>query len=387
VGGVVPDDALRSGPPPLGRRLFGIGLGLLGVVGFIVLSANPNFAEAVVGSGPVPVLRQGLSLLTGLVPFSLAEFVVLAVVVRVGVGIRKGVRSIRSGVVRVPAALGYGALRAAQDAGVLLFLFYLLWGFQYARPGLEAHMGIEASGEVSVDELHELALRSVEATNFLYRELHGVPDAGEPTARGNASEMVPPLESGWRHVIDILGLPEQVGGRRGSPKPFLASPVVKRFGISGMHFPFTGEALFLRDLPGVLHPVNLAHEMAHQRGFARESDANVLGFLVAAYSDDVIARYAAQHFLQRQLITALQRLSPEAARGVQRERDPGVVRDTEHLREYWQPARGMVGTAATRVNDAMLRSHGIPEGVGSYQGSVWVLIALARERGDDILRP
>jgi hypothetical protein len=125
--------------------------------------------------------------------------------------------------------------------------------------------------------------------------------------------------------------------------------------------------------------------MAHQRGFASESDANVLSFLVGRTAPDLRVRYAAHAFIQRQLVAALRRASRDAAREVTRARLPGVTRDYQALSEYWEPAQNPVSRVATRVNDRMLRSHGIPEGVDSYQGSIWVFIAIARERGIEAL--
>jgi len=367
------------------RRWVGLALGFLAWIAFLILSMNPGVAEVVVGTGPIPALRRFLSLASGVVGVSLAEFVVLAVVVRQVVGGWKGVRAIRAGLIAIPRALGFGALRLGQDAGVLLFLFYLLWGFQYARPGLEERLGIAAAGEVSAEELHHLALRSVDRLNELYREVHGSSDAGAATEAPDLADLVPGLDSGWARVVADFGLAPQLNRRHGDPKTFLSTPLMKRFGVAGMHFPYTGEALVLSDLPGVLLGVDMGHEMAHQRGVAREADANVLGFLVAAASDDPLSRYSAHHFLNRQLVTALQRVAPAEAREVTRMREPGVARDYAHVREFWQPAQGVAGATATRVNNAMLRSHGIPEGVASYQGSVWVLVAVAREWGEEKL--
>jgi hypothetical protein len=152
-----------------------------------------------------------------------------------------------------------------------------------------------------------------------------------------------------------------------------------------MYFPFTGEALVLRDLPGIVQGKDMGHEMAHQRGFASESDANVLGTLVAARSPDLLTRYSAYSFIERQLVAALQRASPGDAREVARGRSPGVRRDLEDLSQYWESARSPVAAAATRVNDRMLRTHGVREGVGSYAGSTWVFVALARTLGPDAL--
>jgi len=339
----------------------------------------------VAGSGPVPALRRAVSRATGLVPFPLAELFVVGVVLRQFLGLREGYRRWRGGADDGWALARSGGGRFVQDVGVLFFLFYLLWGFQYARPGLEDRLGIAGAGEVPVEELHRLASLAVERGNELYREIHGTPDAGRPTEAPALSTVIPGLERAWAQVDDAYGLPAESRRSHGAPKPFLASPIMKRLGVAGMYFPYTGEALVLRDLPGIAMGVDLGHEMAHQRGFASESDANVLGFLVARESPDPIVRYSAYAFLQRQLVSALQRASPSAASEVVRGRDPGVARDLRDLYEYWEPARGAAGTAATRVNDAMLRSHGIPEGVRSYQGSVWVLVALARARGEEAL--
>ncbi len=376
-----------AGRPPIRRRWIGIGLGLAGWLAYLALSGSPALAEVVAGSGPIPAFRRWLSLGTGVVGISVAELVVVALVLRQVTGAAGGLASVRAGLVSFPRVLGYGALRLGQDLGVLLFLFHALWGFQYARPGLEERLGVAAGGEVSSAELHRLATASVEALNEAYLTLHGVPDAGRPTDAPPIAELVPALEWGWERVVPEFGLPARAAARHGAPKTFLATPVFRSFGVAGMHVPHTGEALVLRNLPGVLRGMDLGHEMAHQRGFAREADANVLGFLVARESEDPFVRYSAQHFLHRQLVGALQRVAAGRAREVTRMRLPGVERDFAAVREFWEPARGVVGQTATRVNDAMLRSHGIPEGVANYQGSVWILVALSREMGDGVLFP
>lgn len=366
-------------------RLVAIALGAGAWLLYLALAAAPGVAEFVAGAGPVPWIRRGLSQVSGLVPFSLIEFVIAAVLLRQVLGIASGVKALRSGEERLPAVLASGGLRFGADLGLLVFFFYFLWGFQYARPGFEAHLGIERAGEAGVDELRRLATLAVRRTNDAYMEIHGLVDVSAPTPAPPIASLVPALEEGWASVVADYGLPERVRGEYGAPKGFLSSALVKRLGVAGMHFPYTGEALVLGDLPGVDIGQSLAHEMAHQRGFASESDANVLSFLVGRASPDPYVRYAAYSFLDRQLVAALQRVSREAAREVTRQRLPGVVRDLSALNDYWRPAVNRVSRVATRVNDRMLRSHGIPEGVASYQGSTWVFIAIARERGEAAL--
>jgi hypothetical protein len=384
---VVPTDALRvegdRTPPPLQlrRRLSWIAAGVGAWLAFRVLLHFPNFAEAVLGAGPIPLLTRGLSLVSGAIPFSLAEWVVLGFLVRQGVGAVGGVREVRRGVDGWARTLARGGLRFGQDVGVLVLLFYLLWGFHYARPGLEVRLGLAAAGELSVVELEELALHSLEAANRSYLDLHGVPDAGHPTPSLPPDSLVPALEAGWEAVAARFDLPSRVVRRHGAPKTWLATPLIRRMGVSGMYFPFTAEALALRDLPGARMPTTLAHEMAHQRGVASESDANALAFLVAREAPHPQARYAAHLFLRGQFLTALAGACPECAEPLRDLHLAGLRRDLADLTRYWLRFRGPLSETAGRMNHAMLRSHGIPEGTASYRGSTWILAALALEEG------
>jgi len=372
---------------PVGRRLAGIGVGLAAVGAFAVLSRHPALAEWIAGSGPLPGLVRLLSLSTGWVPISLAEVVVLVVVGRQIHGLTVGIAAVRRGERRPGRAALAGGLRLGQDVGILVALLVVLWGVQHARPGLEDRLGIALSGRAEAAEIEPLARRAVELTNALYLEVHGVEDAGHPTEAAPRREIVRDLEAGWERLAERPGIPDRVAARHGTPKSFWTGRIFRRFGVAGMYFPYTGEALVLRDLPGMTLPRDLAHEMAHQRGFASESDANALAFLVAREAEDPRVRYAAYAFLQDQLLGALQRVDRGAASELRGQRLPGVLRDLQDRAEYWSAARGWTRTVGQTVNHAMLRAHGVREGIASYQGSVWVFVALAREEGPEALFP
>jgi hypothetical protein len=382
---VVPTDALTSPPLHLRRRLAFLALGVGTWLAFRLLLAFPHVAEVLVGSGPIPLLAQGLSRASSWVPFPLAELVILGVVLRQATGAVGGIRQVRTGLDTWRRTLTRGGLRLGQDLGVVVFLFYLLWGFQYARPGLEHQLGLEPEGQLSVQELEPLARSAVEAANRAYIELHGVPDAGVPTPRVPADRLVPALEEGWRLVPARFDLHPRLERPHGAPKTWTATSLVKRTATSGMYFPYTGEALVVGGLPTVRLGMTLAHEMAHQRGVAVEGDANVLGFLVAREAPDPRVRYSAYVFLQGQMISALASLCAPCALEMLEGRLPGIERDLADLDRFWASSRGPISRAAGRMNDAMLRSHGIAEGTASYGGSRWILAALALRDGPEIL--
>lgn len=375
-------------PVPFRRRLSGIAAGIVAVGFLLLLRTQPGLAEGLYGSGPLAALPRWLSRATGIVPVSLAELFVAAVLGRQVLGMIHGLRS--SARPPPPAALRLlfrGALRLGQDVGVLLALFAVLWGGQYARPDLESRLGLPEPGTVELTELEGLARLAVEEANRYYREIHGSDDAGRPTLRAEVDELRPELEAAWSRLALRHDLPERAGHPHGRAKGFLLTALLRPFGVAGMYFPFTGEALLLADLPGVLLPKEKAHEMAHQRGFASESDANALAFLVAREAHDPRIRYSAYVFLQNQLLATMAGLSPERARALMEDRSPGVVRDLEDRARYWARARGWTRWVGLSLNDLMLRAHGVSEGVASYQGSVRVFVALARAQGPDALRP
>ena len=315
-------------------------------------------------------------------PFPVFELLVAAFIVRqlagAGIGMWDLARHRRNG----RNALAAGALRLGADLGVVVVLFYALWGFNYARPPLTERAGFPVVEQVTVEELAGLARAAVDATNGVYLALHGQEDAGHPTvaARADRRALFAALAAGWRHVADSLRLEAPVGWRFGRPKAFLFAGGFKRMGVSGMYSPFTGEALVVGDLPAVSYPKSAAHELAHQRGITHEAEANLLGYLAAAWSANLHARYSAHAFAVRQLVPTLGRADHERGRDEAARLYAGVRRDLEDLERYWAQYEGPLEEVGTRVNDAFLRSNRIDEGVVAYSRSVELLIAFARSR-------
>jgi len=52
-------------------------------------------------------------------------------------------------------------------------------------------------------------------------------------------------------------------------------------GFTGYFNPFTAEGQVRTDMPGLELPFVACHETAHMLGFASESEANLIGYLVA----------------------------------------------------------------------------------------------------------
>lgn len=366
-------------------RLMMMGAGAGAFVLFRALSTAPGLTEAVYGNALGPLFASVLSTLTGWVPLSVAEIVIVAFVVRQLWGATQGLLAVRDGDRFLSNALAGGALRLGADVGFAVMLFYLLWGFNYARAPLEERRHWNGR-EAEVEELARLARETIEAANFEYTGFTFADDLGEPSQAPARRELVEQLAAGWQEAGSILGAPRAAALGFGAPKSLFASRLLDYGQTAGFYFPWTGEANFNRGTPDVSMPQVIAHEMSHQRGFAREDEANFAGYLAASLAPEPYPRYSAYVFAQRQLLAALARYDREQAATLADLRLPGVQRDIRAASDYWDQFEGRTSRATRSLNNAYLRTNRVPGGILSYSRSVELLVAYARSRGGWLVR-
>jgi len=332
-----------------------------------------------------PIIAGVLSTITGIVPFAIGELLVLALLLRYTMSGAVALRDVIHGSRQMKNAAAAGVLRLAQDSGVTVCLFYVLWGFNYAVLPFPERVGWPALGEVGVDELNALAAETTNATNAAYIELHGVSDAGVPTTLPDDMDALEDaIVNGWKDARERMELPPDVT-RFGRVKTPILTPFYEWLGIAGFYFPFTGEANVRAGMPALDVPRIIAHEKTHQRGVARESEANFWGYLSAVHSRDPLARYSALRMANRQMVLELARMNVELALQITRTRLPGVQRDIEDSRDYWQRFQGRGTSIGSTVNNAFLRSNQVEGGIRSYSMSAFLFLAYARAHGGSLV--
>lgn len=378
-----PADRRRSWLPAL--IAFGLGAVAFGLARLAAYS--PALVERLYARGVWPVFSRPVSRLTGLLPFSLVEILLGAYIVWTLVAIGITVRALVTRRRSVRNALAGATRRVLGHTGAFVFLFYTMWGFNYSRPPFEEREGWPAWDGASREELIALAGQAVAASNEYYLEIHGVPDAGEPTAvPADVRALERSLDEGWAAAARILSLQPVTARSFGRVKRPLSSELIARLGITGIYSPFTAEANVLRGVPAMRLPHTMAHEKAHQRGITGEADASFLGFTAAALSPDPLARYAAAMFASSQLLGSLAGADPEAFARISGERLPGTRRDLADLAAWINRFNGVADRVATAVNDRYLRVNRVPGGVANYGRSVRLLIEYSRHH-DGTLMP
>ena len=332
----------------------------------------PGWVEMLFAQGLYPRVARLLGLTNSLLPLPAAELAVLAGGVLVLVLLTGWWRGSR----RNPglgAALRRLALATWAAAGIGLLMFLFAWGFNYARPPLRDRLALDLD-RLQAEEVLALAERFVVYTNVVYEALAA--DPALPTPLPHRLDVVDlSIDASYRQ----LGLPGDTIDFVTSPaKGLLTSALFSRLGISGIFIPFTGEPLFNRHMPGASKPVAIAHEKAHQRGITDEGEANLAAVLACLTAPEPYLRYAAALYASSTLLSGANRYAPDEVRAIAGQWGPGPRRDLQAIREFWEQHRGRAMRAASRVNDAYLRSNRVEGGVQSYGRVASMLVGMAR---------
>jgi len=365
-----------------GAALAGIGLG--------ILSTSPSTVERWFTEGFGSVGSQIVSSLTGTVPFSLAEWVEGAVIAWLLLAPIPALAAVRRGERRGVEVVRAGVLQLLALTGLALVVFYGLWGLNYARPSATDRLGwavVDLTDPSAPDELEDIANALVDQVNLLYRALHDSDDIGTISEPDGSLDLEQELDRAWERVAADLDLHHAVAKPRGPAKPLLSSPLWSYLGIAGFYFPYTGEANYNRDQPTWQRVHTIAHEKAHQRGFASEDEANFFGFLACIQSEDRFVRYGGWLFAQRKILAALHRADPQRSAAITERRLPGVQRDVDEMRAFWAGYAGPMSTVGSTVNDAYLRANRVEGGIASYSHSVRLIVAWIREDPSALNRP
>jgi hypothetical protein len=245
----------------------------------------------------------------------------------------------------------------ASGAGLLLFL--LVFGLNYQRQPLAETLRFERRDPTPV-EIEAICRAVVDGVNRNYEESRPSVEGGgrRPLSR---AELYAALEAAYR----AEPLLEGAAGAAVPPKPVYFSGLMSRLGISGVYSPFTGEPNYNALQPDFDLPFAVAHEMAHQRGYAREDEANFIAFLVCTKSSNPSVRYSGYLGALR-VFGVLLRVAPERYRETAAALGEGPRADLRARAQFWARYSGRLANISQSVNHVYLRVNGVRSGVRNY---------------------
>ncbi len=330
---------------------------------------SPGFADAF-NAGPASHVRMFMARLTGWIPFSLAEFIVLGspviAAVVIVVSVRKAGRSGRYFVRTLTGLLSFAVFLYA------MFVFSFAAG--YRTTGLGAKLGLDRR-KVTVEELGDTMRITVDRLNELAGDIMIVRDRGSVRPYSHEDTVRLCLDS-YGAVTDRYGFPAKF---EAPVKELVTSDLMTYTHISGMYTYFTGESNLNINYPYYVNVYTTAHEMAHQRGIAREDEANFMAFLVCIGSPDPFMQYAGYLNMYEYLYSALSS-DRELRESIRDTLDPRVRYDLVCYSRFFDKYRdNTAAKVSNTVNNTYLKMQGT-EGARSYGLVVDLAVAYYRDR-------
>ena len=350
-------------------KLFSLLLIPLSWLLYLLFSKHPDIMETLYSKGLNKSFIQGLSRFTGFLPLSVGELLFYFALFFVSFClIRFLAKLIKSETKWSTMVLSF-LLNGLTLFSVVYFLFLSMWGFNYLRPRFKENLSHEANKHTT-EELAELYAHLIEEANALSKQ----------TIRNEEDYML--LGYSYQEAFEraSLGYDEaaklfpSLGGSYGRPKPILMSPLMSYTGISGIYSPFTGEANVNVSLVDHAIPAVAMHEMAHQRGYANEDEANFIAFLTSSMHPDVEFKYSGYLLALSYTRLALSRDNPVLLGELSQKLSREVTQDLEQKRLFWKQYEGAVEAFSSKLNDTYLKANGVTEGEKSYGKMVDLLL-------------
>jgi hypothetical protein len=349
---------------------------IVAAAGIKIFSFFPGAVETVYSRSVYPVVARTQRILFGWIPFSVGDILYAAAALLLLYRLFLLIRRIR----RRELKRGWLFRGVRQTVFVALWVyvvFNLLWGLNYNRLGIADQLQLTITPYTKA-ELNEL-------TEVLLEQLNDL--SNWPGMHREELAKMGTLRAGAVRAYDSLG--------SGDPRFAYRSPSVKAslfsypglyVGFAGYYNPFTGEAQVNTDDPVFGQPFTTCHEMGHQLGYAKENEANFIGFLAARESPDPDFQYSVYLELFLYAYRELYARDSTLARPYRDQLTPVVKGDLRTMKRFNLKYANPLEPVIWKLYGQYLHANRQPQGIVTYSEVTAWLIAYARKNGRESIK-
>ena len=281
----------------------------------------------------IRTMQNMLAQWSGSVDFVVWQMLVMALVV---IGLATAVLMI---VLKWNPVQWFGWVLAA--ASFVYMLYTLVFGLNYFAGPLAEDIRLEI-GAYNVQELTEAAEyyrdKAIELSTRVNRDAEGNVDFAD------FDTLASQTGDGFRKMTYDYSYPVFSGETTIPVKKLAWSDWFSSRGITGITMGLTGEACVNPDVPDILLPFSMSHEMAHRMCIYTEEDANFAAFLTGSVNESVEYQYSAYFMAYRYcymaLVNANTTESSNAAARVNSRVTDELYRDMNHYNKFFSKAGG-----------------------------------------------
>jgi hypothetical protein len=336
------------------------GLKILLILAAAIIAATPlsrSTVERVYSRGIYAAIQPSLTRASNasrVAWFDVALLMVGAVMLAVVIARLRG----RHGWIFTFAAIAFDIVAIA---AVLYLWFLVAWGLNYQREPLRAQLDFQES-RITQKALRDLAMRGIVFLNQHYEESHR---RGWADYDATSESLVPAFAQAQRQ----LGM--QWTAAAGRPKRSIVDLYFRRASVDGMTDPFFLETLTNQSLLPFERSFVVAHEWSHLAGYADESEANFVAWLICMRAD-VPEQYSAWLSLHGTIASALAPADrAEVSQALEQGPRGDLLAIADRVRRQVSPLTSRGGYA---VYDKFLKANRVQAGIRSYNEVIRLLV-------------
>lgn len=327
------------------------------------LSYQSTLIDRYYVNGLYPVIAKALRIVFGWIPFSIGDLlyaVLIILIVRFLIKFFHPRTKNRKGIF----------FSFLAGLSIFYFCFYLFWGLNYSRSPLSKTLSLHKE-PFDIVKLEEMTTKVLNKTNSLQKEL---------SAHDTLAVVVPYSK---KKILDLtiegydqisIQFPFLAYERPSLKKSIFSLPLTY-MGFAGYLNPLTGEAQVDYLIPKVNLPFTCSHEVAHQIGYAFESEANFVGFLAAVHHTDPYFQYAAYLLVLRYALIDIKRYDPELFKTYLERIPKGVLKNIRETDDFWRRYQNPLEPFFKMFYDYYLKYNQQEDGLESYNQIIDLLIS------------
>ncbi len=255
---------------------------------------------------------------------------------------------------------------------VLYVVFNGFWGINYNRQGIAYQLGLKMD-KYSIDELKNMNALLLAKANKAKQEMQ---QSG--TGYSSSKELFAKVQQQYQRIDSVYPFLQY---QNRSIKPSLWGWLGNYVGFLGYYNPFTGEAQVNVTVPKFLQPYTVCHEVAHQLGYAKENEANFVGYLAASASNDQQFQYSVYLDLFLYSNRNLAGSDTASAKEFAKQLLPEIKTDLKEWRDFNRRHKNPVEPVIRWMYGKYLQSNEQPQGMLSYDEVTSFLIAYYKKFG------
>ncbi|MBS1654706.1 MAG: DUF3810 domain-containing protein [Bacteroidetes bacterium] len=335
-------------------------------------SMNPLWIETNYTYGLYPLISKTLRFLFGWLPFSIGDlfysFLILVIIYKTYQFLKNLFQK----------KINRQYLLSGLQQLIFFFLFvyvffYLLWGLNYSRMGIASQLNLKVK-TYSLGELDTLTTVLQNRMNDYAAHI----DFKQRDSLAKKQQLFSESVAAYANVAEQYDFlqykPESI-------KPSIFSYAGNILGFEGYYNPFSGEGQVNTTIPLFMQPFVACHEMAHQLGYAKENEANFVGYLACRSHSSVTFKYSVYFDLYSYAISEVYRRDTSLAKQFQQKLHPQVKKDMDQWRRFYTQYKNPVEPIIMWAYGHYLKANNQPAGKLTYNEVVAWLIAYQHKFG------